>query len=168
MPTIERFPRSVASAFGPVEPLTIDLLASNTFTLGASGGGASIAAWKLNPADDQGFSAILDAAIEFSAPAAVLIGNGTTDRVGIYGLSSGLSGGIFLLGVLGVSLGGAAPQIPIVTNGGAFVTTGYSQIICNVGGFTHLAVGAVQAAIGPLAEVITVRARPIIRRVYAG
>lgn len=166
MPTIERFPRTAQTIFGVDESaLIIGLFSGATFGLGASTGGALIGEWKINPLDTQGFSSIIDAAIEFSAPAAITIGNGTTDRLGIYGITPG---GLFLLGILGVNLGGTAPQIPIVTNGGAFVTTGYSQMVCNLGGFTGLAVGGVQAAIGPLAQVITVTARPIIRRVYAG
>lgn len=153
MPTIEKFDPGT---------LTVDLMIANTFP--ASAQGAAISAWKLNPAIPLGDSAILDAIIEFSAPAAILIGNGTTERVGIYGANAG---GLFLLGVAGINMGGTAPQIPIVTNL-AFTTAGYAQIITNIGGFSHLAIGGVSGAIGPLAQVITVRARPILKRVYAG
>lgn len=158
MPTVIRFPRTTGA-----EASQIVTLINNdaNFSVGGGASGVSIRFWKTTEVDGDE-SPFTDAVIEFSAAAAVTIGNGATERVGLYGWRAGQ---VYLLGVLGISLGGAAPQIPLVAGTG--VITRFSQVVCNVSLYDSLSVGSVLAAFAA-AQPVTVTARPIRRRDYAG
>lgn len=164
MSTMIRFPYNVETEKFRAELNQIITInpASATFP-SAVAIGANLTAWK--PSGLKTEAPYTDVVIEFTANAAVLIGNGTTERLGLFGyVESSPTSIYFLLGVLGVNLGTTAPQVPI-----ASALTGFAQVVCNVAAYDGLQVCAINAGNivtgGPL---VTVTARPIRRRNFAG
>lgn len=112
-------------------------------------------------------------AIEFTASAATVIGNGTfAEQIGLYGGIYDAAGGLaqrYLIGVLGIARGGGAPQIPISTNDLAPQLVGYAQMAGDLSVYDSLSVGGVVNDITPGGGIlITVKARPIRAREYLG
>lgn len=161
-----RFPKPVSTVLGPAEADQIITLNDAVDTLEEGGGAAefpSIAAWKL------AFSGLeapyLDVVIEFLADDTVTIGTGDeTGIVALFGaIDDGPGAGRFLLGVLGVVLAGAQPQIPIISG-----DVGYAQKVCDVAAYDRLIVGAYGGDIVINPVHVTIRARPIRRRSFGG
>jgi hypothetical protein len=168
MPTVVRFPYPEAQngKRSEADQIIEIFAASATFPLGGSTP-VPVNAWK-NPQSPWNECPYSDVVLEFTSNTTPFtLGNGTTDRVGLYGLIDGANQNIVLLGVLGLSLGGSAPQIPFVQRLDA-VKIGFAQIVCNVTPFDYLAIGGVSAAIATGGPLITVKARPIRMRDYAG
>lgn len=115
--------------------------------------------------------------IEFSGNAAGIIGNGTTDLIGLYGQidavdnpTSAAQRKRTLIAVLGINIGNPMPQIPLVQQAAAasdFV--GFSQAISNIAVYDRLSIGGVLANVAlPDNLIISVTARPIRQRDYLG
>lgn len=156
---------------GPSElPQIITLLSAvNLLAQGGQANFVSILPWKLDVANTESpFTCVV---IEISSASAQVIGNGTTDQVGIFGEIADPTGSTpavparFLLGVLGISRGNALVQIPLITRADATVT-GYAQVVANIAAFDAISVGSVSGDI--VVVGVTAVARPIRRRSYAG
>lgn len=115
--------------------------------------------------------------VEFSGSVAGIIGNGTTDLIGLYGQIDSVDAPTTaaqrkrtLLAILGLNIGNQMPQIPLVQQAAAasdFV--GFSQAISNVAAYDRLSIGGVLADVAlPENMLITVVARPIRQRDYLG
>lgn len=123
---------------------------------------------------DYKVSAFTQVTLEFVSDTAQIIGNGTTDLIGLYGeiLPADLGDPVapmtanrrLLLGILGVSLGpGLLPQIPIVLQPPpSNVTVGFTCMSCNVSLFSGLSIGGVTA------DIACTNVRVIARAVHNG
>ena len=127
--------------------------------------------WKIDVVGTESpFSCIV---VEFLATAAGTIGDGT-NPICLFGeITLPTIGGTplrTLLGILGTNFGGTTvPQIPMLTRSGDGALVGYSQIVSSVSCWDKLSIGALTGDVA-LAEgvTLTVTARPIHRRLYAG
>lgn len=153
-----------------VTPETDQIIALATAVTGATAffnGGPPEYAWVTSWHKAQGSTEVPydEIVIEFTASAAITIGTGTpTGMLGLYGqISTGASAGKFLLGILGVTLALAKPQIPIFN-----VDVGFAQKVCGVAVYDRLAIGGVGGDINTGATTVTVRARPVRRRAFGG
>lgn len=163
-----RFPLLRNGPAGPQERNQIITLANAVSQFDVGGGGAAYALtlpWKqLKYQTEVPYCSIV---IEFTAEAPVVIGDGTVaGMIGLFGeifdVDSPSLGGRYLLGVLGITLAGTKPQIPLVTN-----TLGYAQVVNIVGVYDALAIGGINGDV-VVAEDVTVRARPVRSREYPG
>lgn len=114
--------------------------------------------------------------LEFSASAATTIGDGSTQLIGLYGQIDLVENPRAanerkrtLLAILGINLGGTAPQIPIVQQGGGGDLVGFSQMVSNIAAYDRLSIGGVLGDVLTVEGVeVTVVARPLRRRDYLG
>lgn len=151
------------------------LPATDTLKLGGEAAYVSVAPWKT--AGIQNTEApYACVAIEFASANPMTIGNGTTDLIGLYGQIDLVANPTLpterrrqLLAILGVSLGGVAPQIPIVQQASTDLV-GFTQLVGDVTVYDRLSVGGVLSDIAlPIeATTVIVTARPIRRRDYLG
>jgi hypothetical protein len=169
-----RFPllRNVPSVGRDESSLVVNVL-TNAPVLslgGANGGYVSCEVWKtLRRATESPYTCF---ALEFTASAALVIGNGTfAEQIGLYGAIVDAAGNLqrTLLGALGMARGGVAPQIPIVLNVGSGELVGYTEMVSDLSLYDFISVGGVAGDIAiPGGETVTVRARPIRAREYLG
>lgn len=109
-----------------------------------------------------------DIVIEFTAGAAVTIGDGSAAQMlGLFGgLNDDGTGNPhnYFLGVLGVQLAATKPQIPILSS-----TVGYAQIIQHVPIYDTLSVGGINGDV-PLVgnSAVTIKVRPVRHRSFVG
>lgn len=175
MPTTSRFPFAVAQNGnqGEADQIISIFPATATIPRGGGDGWYSVEAWKQAGIQDEcPYSDIVIEIVSNTAP--FTLGNGTTDRIGLYGMvdrgdgTSPVGRRRYLLGVLGINLGNTAPQVPFVQGGLAAEIINFAQVVCNVGAYNLLAIGGVTADIVTGGPLITVTARPIRKRDYAG
>jgi hypothetical protein len=137
---------------------------ANAFPQGGQATYGDITPWHLAYYSSE--TPYCDVVLEFTADGLVTIGDGTAAQLlGLYGeILAGPGAGKYLLGALGITLAGAKPQIPIFSS-----TVGYAQIIQHVPCYDKLSVGGVSGAVPvDVARLVTVRARPIRHRSFAG
>lgn len=171
MTTTIRFPFPGTAPNHPSEAnqiITI-LPATATLLLGGAVAYADVSAWKTaGQTTEAPYTSVV---IEFFANDDFILGNGTTQRIGLYGeiIHPAYPSGQrkFLIGVLGINLGATAPQVPIVQRADAELV-GFAQIVCDVAAYDRLSVGGVSGDIGTGDPLVTVRARPIRMRDYMG
>lgn len=166
MPTTIRFPQE--TGFEATQVITI---LNGVATIPVGGGAVYTDFDGLKIAGrSPGDSPYISLVIEFTATAAVTIGDGVTQTIGLYGEIDHPGGSInkYLLGALGFTfLGRSSPQIIIGTDGiGGFV--GQAQIIQAEAAYNRLSVGCVQAAIPLGGPLVTCKIRPFILRSYQG
>jgi hypothetical protein len=165
-----RFPLlSSVPNVGPAETSLIINVFTNAVLLRTGGGPyVSTTPWKTIQRNTE--SPFTCFAIEFRAPQAMVIGDGTfAQQIGLFGgVGPAATRRFFLIGVLGIARGGVAPQIPIVQNSaGDFV--GYAQMASDLSVYDSISVGAVSGDIVfPEDELLTVDVRPIRSREYMG
>lgn len=165
MSEVVQFPPTTGTATVPAEADQTITLVSGTDTLSKAGAAAfaDIAAWK--NANFGKASSYVGVVIEFACDATGTLGNGTlAQAIGLYGEITGT--GKFLLGLLGVNLGGVVPQIPMIANAAA-VVVGFAQISADISLYDKISVGAVFADLVG-AGTLTIRARPIRNKDYIG
>lgn len=165
MSEVVQFPPTTGTATVPAEASQTLTLLSDTNTL-SKGGAATytdIAVWK--NANFGKASSYIGVVIEFTCDAAGTLGDGTlAQAIGLYGEITGT--GKFLLGLLGVNLGGAVPQVPMVANAAAAIV-GFAQISADISVYDKISVGAVFADLAAV-STLTIRARPIRSKDYIG
>lgn len=165
MSEVVQFPPESGTATVPAEANQTITLLSGTDTLSKAGSAAflDISAWKnANFGQASSYTGVV---IEFACTATGTLGDGTAAQaIGLYGERTG--GGKFLLGLLGINLGGAVPQIPMIVNAAA-VVVGFAQITADISLYDKIAVGAVFADL-VAAGTLTIKARPIRAKDYIG
>lgn len=174
-----RFPllKAVPSV-GPNESSLVITLQQGVTTFFQGGGSdashayGDVRAWKtIQRQTESPYSCI---ALEFTANGPVTIGDGTfAEQLGLFGRILNPNplavSPRFLIGTLGIAMGGVAPQIPIVSRTSDADIVGYSQLISLVACYDELAVGGVSGDIVLPGEIeVTVTARPIRQREYLG
>lgn len=171
-----RFPHNrIIPNVGPNEDTQIITLhaAVTAFPRGGVSAYTSIRPWWISGDNDAApYECIV---IEFSSTLAGTLGDGEDDLIGLYGEVDLVETPAnpaqrirTLLGLIGINIGNAAPQIPFVVGPAADVV-GYSQMFNNIAGYDRLSIGGVLADVNaPGDAAITVRARPIRRRDYLG
>jgi hypothetical protein len=180
MSTMIRFPfnRPIPNV-GPAELSQIITILPATATIerGGAQAYADVRPWKqAGPLTTEApYTCVV---IEMSATAALTIGNGTTEMIGLYGqidLAANPANAAqrkrTLIGILGLPLGAQMPQIPIVQQAAAALDlVGFSQVFSNIAAYDRLSVGGVfgDVAVPVENETLTVVARPIRRRDYLG
>jgi hypothetical protein len=134
--------------------------------------GNSIVAWRLDQRTNAGFGTASPygcVVIEIVADAAGIAGNGTTDLIGLYGTISDADGAgtsqRYLLGILGVNLGNALPQIPFVLALDGKITA-YAQAVNLVACYDSLSIGGVTGDVSLGGLNLLVTGRPVRRRVF--
>lgn len=125
---------------------------------------ANIKPWKTQgDSTEAPYTAIV---LEFTASAALIVGDGTTEAIGLFGQRGTGATGKSLLGVLGYFTAPSAKfgQLFILD-----VNTGFSQIVVAVDVFDGLSIGGITSAITfDAAQTLTCKARPIFTRTYVG
>lgn len=160
MTTEYRFPTINATATQPSELELVLVLASAATQIPVPGTGmASVLPWRRqNPA-----SPFTQAVIEWTATTPATIGSGVlAQAVGLYGRITD-TGITYLIGLLGMNLGNAIPQIPISSS-----AVGYSQIVNFPAAYDFIGIGAVSGSAFAAGTTFTVFGRPILERYYAG
>lgn len=162
----------------PAEVSQIITLAAGvtSLALGGEQSYTSIVPWKT--AGDRNTEAPYPCvALEFSGSGSGIIGNGTTELIGLFGQIDLTANPTIaanrrrtLLAILGLNLGAALPQIPLVAQAGpASDLVGYTQLVSNIAVYDRLSIGGVLADVFvPEGLTLTVVARPIRRRDYLG
>ena len=163
MPSTIRFPFARATRGLAAERDQIITLLENVggFVKGGPPVYADVRAWKLNVADTS--APYHCVALEFYGNGEMLVGDGT-QPIGLFGELDGIGKTLLGTGFLGSQLAGAYPQIPIIA-----ADISYTQFVNNVALYDRLSIGGVLGDIDlDEGNTVTVIARPIHQRVYAG
>jgi hypothetical protein len=166
-----RFPLRAAGPAGPNESnLIIQLFSgAGNFPPGGFFPYTSISALKLDTFKSA--SPFCTVIIEFTTDTAQIVGNGTTEMVGLYGCIGDPTDPLsqrYLLGGLGMGIGAKMPQIYMPVAADAHIV-GFAQVVSLSTLYDGLSIGSVGLA-GAVAFAgnVTVTARPVRRRDFAG
>ncbi len=169
MSELIRFPPSTATATQVAESdQIITLFSGATLHKGGEAAYTDISAWK--KAQNGKASTYTGVVLEFlSTEEAPTVGNGTlAQAIGLFGEISGSGGGKFLLGLVGINLGGTVPQVPLVRNAAA-ENIGMAQLTADISAYDKLSIGGVFNDVAvPAAATLTVKVRPVSEREYLG